>query len=191
MFPKLRALPAAVEEIEELRRIYSGPRVLLGAEATKDRLLEELDNTEILQIAGHTVFNSRHPEHSYLVLAPSNDDPGLLFASDVAGRRFEHLRLVVLAACSSLGPLDSRTSGLAGFARPFLDGGVSAVVGTLWDVEDRPAERLMTQFHSEYLRTGDAAVALRSAQLSFLRSRDASLRSPVAWSPYQVVGTGD
>ncbi|HEX3526766.1 MAG TPA: CHAT domain-containing protein [Thermoanaerobaculia bacterium] len=191
LFESLDSLSAVPHEIEEIREIYGNPRVIIGRDSTKARFLEELDTTEILQVAGHAVFNPRHSERSYFVLAPSGEDTGVLFASEIAGRRFEKLRLVVLAACSTLGPLDSRTSGLAGLARPFLDGGVSAVVGTLWNVNDDAAERLMMGFHSRYLKTGDAAGALREAQLSMLRSSDSFLRSPSAWAGYQVVGAGE
>ena len=187
----LPALPSVAKEIEEIQGVYHNPRVVVGAGVTKERLLAELDSSEVLQIAGHAVYNPRHPEHSYFVLAPSKDDTGLLFASEIAGRHFTKLRLIVLAACSTLGPLDSRTSGLSGLARPFLDGGVPAVVGTLWNVSDQAAERLMMGFHRRYLTTGDAAGALREAQLSLLRSGDSLLDSPAAWAGYQVAGAGD
>jgi len=191
LFRRLEPLPGVAREITEIRALYHDPQVIEGMAATRERFLNELDQYDVVQFAGHAVFNPRHPEHSYLVLAPSPGDTGALFASEIAGRHFSRLSLVILAACSTLGPLDSRTSGLSGLARPFLDAGATAVVGTLWDTRDAEAERLLPDFHRWYLKSRNAAESLRSAQLAALRSTDPTSRAPATWAGFQVVGITD
>jgi CHAT domain-containing protein len=46
----------------------------------------------------------------------------------------------------------------------------------------------MLAFHDAYLRSDDAAGALRAAQLALLRGPDVSLRSPAAWAAFRYAG---
>lgn len=188
-FPALQSLPGAAQEVTDLKGLYREPRVLSGVDATKERLLAELDGREVFHFAGHAVFNSRHPDYSYFVLAPaqSSADEGVLFLHEIAGRRFNRLRLVVLSACSTMGPLDTRTGGVSGLARPFLDAGAEAVVGALWSARDQAAARMLPDFHRRYLASGNAAEALRRAQLTMLSSSDPAMKNPDAWAVFQVI----
>jgi CHAT domain-containing protein len=188
-FPALPSLPGAAQEVTDLKGLYRDSRVLAGADATKAHLLAELDSKRILHFAGHAVFNSRHPDYSYFVLAPAQNpaDDGVLFLYEIAGRRFDHLRLVVLSACSTVGPLDTRTGGVSGLARPFLDAGAEAVVGALWNANDQAAAQMLPDFHRRYLASGNAAEALRRAQLAMLQSADPLKKKPDSWAVFQVV----
>jgi CHAT domain-containing protein len=60
------------------------------------------------------------------------------------------------------------------------------VAATLWDVEDRDAADILVRFHRELRRSGDAADALRRAQLALLQGRHN--RGIGAWAPYVIVG---
>ncbi len=188
-FPTLQSLPGVAQEVKDLKGVYPDPHVLSGAEATKARLLADLDGPEVFHFAGHAVFNSRHPDHSYFVLAPAQSpaDEGVLFLYELAGRHFGSLRLVVLAACSTVGPLDTRVGGISGLARPFLDAGAEAVVGALWNARDEAAAQMLPDFHRRYLKSGNAAEALRRAQLAMLGSSEPHQRNPGAWAVFQVV----
>ncbi len=186
-FPDLLPLPGAEDEIRSVAPLYTSPVVLQGKDATRDRILAELDRHEIFHLAGHSTFNERHPENSYFVVASSSGG-GVIFLREITGRRFGNLRLVVLSSCRSLGAQDTRILGVSGLARPFLDAGVEEVVGSLWNVGDEVASQLIPEFHRRYLARGDAAEALREAQIAMLRSSDEELRSPRAWAVFQVVG---
>jgi CHAT domain-containing protein len=187
---RLRRLPGAEAEIEEIRAFYDNADVISGEEATRKRVLDVLGDHEVLQFSGHGIFNSRNPDHSYLVVAPTQEpaDAGMLFAHEIASRNLERLELVVLSACESLGPRDSRIAGLSGMARPFLDAGVPAVVGTLWNASDRASAVLMPEFHRSFAGTGQAAKALRNAQLRMLRGDEEGLRTPAYWGAFAIVG---
>lgn len=188
---RLRALPGAEAEIAEIRSFYGEADVISGEAATRKRILDVLGDQEVLQFSGHGIFNARNPDHSYLVVAPAQEpaDAGMLFAHEIASRNLERLELVVLSACESLGPRDSRTAGLAGMARPFLDAGVPAVLGTLWKASDRGSAALVPEFHRQFIETGNVPAALREAQLQMLRGPEEELRSPAYWGSFAVVGT--
>jgi len=186
----LKALPGVEAEIREIRSSYRDAVVLSGEDATRAKILAALGDRDVLQLSGHGIFNARNPDQSYLVVAPAQEPPdaGMLFASDIAGLPLDRLRLVILSACDTLGPRDSRTAGLSGIARPFLDAGVPAVLGTLWNAKDRAAEAVMPQFHRGFIQTGNVAAALREAQLKMLHGSDQELRSPASWGVFSVVG---
>ena len=188
LFRSLRPLAGAEGEIESARAAFPDSRLLMGEDVTKPRLLSELDRSEVLVFAGHAVINASLPSQSYLVLAPSFEppDPGLLLAAEVRARRFRRLKLVVLSACSSVGPRAARVSGIAGMAQPFLEAGVRTVVGPLWDVEDRETAELLTPFYAAIASGRTPAHALRGAQLEALRKAP-GLKDLRTWSALEVV----
>jgi len=181
-------LPGAAAEVAEVQGLYANPLVLSGRDATRSRLLAEIDRHEVFGFAGHAVFNPRTLEDSYLVAAPESSDRGTILARDIAALRFHRLRLVVLSACHTSAATSRRIGGLSGLAKPFLEAGASAVVATLWDIDDTAAGRLSAEFHRRFLESGDTAQALRAAQLSALRDVRSSTRSPNHWAGFQVVG---
>lgn len=189
LFADLRLLPGVTREVASLAPLFPNASILAGPEATRDRLLKEVEGRAVLHFAGHAIFNSQYPDRSYLVLAPEPDraDRGVLFLHDLTSRHLDNLRLVILSACQTLGPMQTRTSGVSGLARPFLDAGVGAVVGSLWDVEDRAAAQLLPAFHRQYRESGDAAAALRAAQLALIRGGDPFLGHPDSWAVFQAV----
>jgi CHAT domain-containing protein len=97
------------------------------------------------------------------------------------------LQLVVLSACSTAVPDATRNGGLFGLARPFLEGGASAVVGTLWNVDDRIAPEFLEVFHRNFVTSHSAARSLRLAQLRIMHSFSASPASPTSWASFCVI----
>jgi CHAT domain-containing protein len=189
-FPSLEDLPAAGAEVTAIAALYPGAHVLRGRTATRGALVTWLRACQVFHFAGHAVFNPLDPESSFLLLAPSNDrfPDGVFLARDLAQLRLPGLRLVVLSACNTLGPEASRTAGISGVAGVLLGAGATAVVGTLWRIDDHDAARLLPIFHRGFRETSDAAIALRSAQLALLDDTDSAYRSPAAWAPFQVYG---
>ncbi len=191
-FPWLSRLPRAEAEVRTLGAIYPRSTTLMRERATKSAVLAEIPAHEILHYAGHAVANAEEPGLSYLPLATApqaaGGGSGALFAEELEGRRLGRLRLVVLSACSTIKPRDTRAGGPAGWAQPFLEAGAAAVLGTLWNVDDRAAERLLTDFHRRFRRQGDAAQALREAQLAMLADPDGSFSHPATWAGFALVG---
>jgi CHAT domain-containing protein/tetratricopeptide (TPR) repeat protein len=193
VFPRLPDLPGAAAETEALRRLYPASVVIAGRDATASRLLAEIDRHEIFSFAGHAVENPRSPRDSYLVLAPSTqlDERSIVFAHEIGERRLQCLRLVVLSTCHTAAAASSRTGGIGGMTRSFLQAGARAVLGTLWDVDDAATSRLLPEFHRRFVDGADTASALRGAQLAMLHGTERSFRSPSYWAAFQAVGEID
>ncbi|HET7460011.1 MAG TPA: CHAT domain-containing protein, partial [Longimicrobium sp.] len=187
-FPLLGRLPAARAEVDSIARGFRGPTVLRDRGATSAALVEALPGAGLLHFAGHAVFDDDRPEQSYLLLAPSDGDDGRLTAGKVGALRLPRMRLVVLAACSTLPGRSGRSGGFAGLSAALLGAGAQGVVGSLWDTDDRLTLPLMVAFHRAYARDRDGAAALREAQLSLLHSGDRELASPSAWAGFRYAG---
>jgi CHAT domain-containing protein len=155
---------------------------------TKELFREGLARYDILHFAGHSVLNPGLPASSFLALAPSGQDSGILYLRELDDLPAPASRLVVLSACSTvLG--DSRgAEGLTGLARPFLAAGVPAVVGSLWRIDDSAAAVLFREFHHRLQEGMGTAEALRQAQLMMLRNSDRRLRAPASWAGIELIG---
>jgi CHAT domain-containing protein len=159
-----------------------------GAAATRAAFETGLARSGIVHFAGHAVFDDARPERSHLVLA-GRDGSGRITAAQLAEMDLQHVRLVVLSACRTVRAGKSRAGGFTGLAGAVLAAGAGGAVGSLWQVDDRSAGVVMSEFHRIYARSRDGPGALRTAQLASLRSRDAALRTPAAWGAFRYAGT--
>jgi CHAT domain-containing protein len=180
----LLPLPFADKEARAVGALYPRRTVLPGASATVGRVLAA--DHAVMHFAGHTVVNREFPLFSRLFLAPEAGDPGVLLASQIVDHQFRRTRVVVLATCEAAAGTVIDGEGMVSVARAFLAAGVPAVVASLWPVEDDNHE-LFTTFHRELRDRGDAAAALRAAQLIVLR-RGGSAAPIRAWGGIAAFG---
>lgn len=180
-------LPAAMGEVESIGRYYRPHlEVLPGADATVPRFLARAREHTVVHVSAHGIPVARAPFRSRLLLAPSNGDTGVLEAERLVKElELTKTRLVVLAACSSAGGAPVGPEGVAPLVRPLIAAGVPGVVGSLWNVKDDEASRLLALFHGHYRLGKDAATALRDAQLDL---RQGGSPRALAWAPFQVIG---
>lgn len=190
-FLGLDRLPHALEEARQCGRRYPSATVLVEDQATREAFLRLAGENDVVHLAGHAVLNSRSPFKAMLVLAASEGEPGLgaLYADELLANELPRTRLVVLSACSTAGGLQTEPLGVAPLVRPFLGAGVPAVVGTLWDVDDPAARRLLAEFHNAFREGASAAEALQRASLALLRDHRIAFSSPRSWAAFQVIGT--
>jgi tetratricopeptide (TPR) repeat protein len=186
-FRNLANLPHAEAEAAAIATLY-GQRPLLGDAVTRAALLDRLQRASIIHFAGHALVNVLNPLQSQLVIA---DPSGQGFtAGDIRAVPMRAARLVVLSACEAVGGLPTRSEGPIGLARAFLAAGVPTVVASQWVAPDRPSRELFVRFHQVFVRTGDAARALRAAQTALLHEADPALADPATWAGFIVIGGG-
>jgi CHAT domain-containing protein len=186
----MQPLPHAENEVQRIGALYGAAAAIrTGDEATVPEFLELVRDRSIVHFAGHVIVNPRRPSQSLLLFAKSPAHSGVLNAEELLTElKLDRTRLVVLSACSSAGGLPVGPEGVAPLVRPLIAAGVPAVIGSLWDVGDATAEELLVSFHRRYEQEGDAAEALRSAQLEMLGSGNPGLQPVLAWAPFQVIG---
>lgn len=94
---------------------------------------------------------------------PDNVDDGILTAQEIANLDFNGLDLVVLSACQT-GMGDISGDGVFGLQRGFKKAGANSILMSLWDVNDKATQILMTEFYKNYLNGKSKRESLLAAQ---------------------------
>jgi CHAT domain-containing protein/tetratricopeptide (TPR) repeat protein len=187
VFPDLSRLSEAANEATGVAALYPEARLLLGSSATRERFLALAGSYPVVHLAAHARTLEGSPLTSVLVLA-ANKGSGAVYAHELLQLRFLKTRLLVLSVCSSAGEDRKESPRISGFVRPLLAAGIPAIIGTLWQVNDRESSLLMKSFHERYRQLGDAPVALRAAQLQMIEGSDSPLRHVKSWAGFQAYG---
>jgi CHAT domain-containing protein/tetratricopeptide (TPR) repeat protein len=190
-FPIQRRLPGAAKEVSEISTLYDQPIVLIGEEATKERVLEEARHTSVLHLAAHALSEAEPGGFGSILLATSSHDvgdAGILYSHEVYRKSFPNLGLVVLAGCGTAAGEISAGEGVMSLARPFLAKGVPSVVASLWNSSDITSRKLFLAFHRTLLSGKTPAEALQEAQVQALTDTDLKVRWPGYWAGFQVFG---
>jgi CHAT domain-containing protein/tetratricopeptide (TPR) repeat protein len=189
-WPDLADLPAAEQEAADLGRAIPGSVFLRGAGATPGAFVALAGRADLVHFAGHALADPNDPLRSLLLLAaPSQADPGALYAWQLYGLNLSGTRLVVLAACGTADPALGADEGVTSLARAFLAAGVPRVVASLWPVNDSRANRLFQAFYRHPQVAADPAGALRAAQISLLEGPEDRRLAPWEWGAFEVVAT--
>ena len=172
----LSELPGAEVEARSVASVVrrSGGRamLLLGKKATVGGLESAAHGQHIIHLATHGLTGSTdRPYDASLVLAqpeiPTSDDIGFLTLERlIRGWRgkLANCDLVVLSACDSQRGVKAGDSVMA-LPWGFMYAGASAVVASLWKVDDAATALLMDEFYRNMLeRNMTKAAALRSAK---------------------------
>lgn len=173
----LPRLPGAADEARAVAALWRRTAIT-GAEATPERVLEQMEEADYIHIAAHGIASIEKPmDNSFLALAG-----GRLTARQIQSLKLASLPIVVLSACqSALGsPLEA---GIIGVARAFVIAGSIGVVASLWNVDDAATAAVMRRF-AELLLETNPADALRRAQLEALERWP----SPQVWAAFILYG---
>ncbi len=170
--------PRIPEEILAVSRAFPAARVLVGDEATADRLRTYGATSPFVHIATHGSFRRDNPMFSSIRLGS-----GPLSVIDLYQLRLS-AELVTLSGCGT--GLNSIVGGdeLIGLARGLLYAGAQAVLLTLWDAHDMSTADFMSVFYRHLQSSTNKAQAL---QLAMREVRD-RYPHPFYWAPFILIG---
>jgi CHAT domain-containing protein/tetratricopeptide (TPR) repeat protein len=190
VYASLPTLPGAEREARSVARQYSHSRVLLGAGATKQALLQAAVGSNLIHFAGHGIVRPEEPLRSHLVLAPDarDESSGAIYAKDLFDMALPQTRLAILSGCHTAGGELSDTEGASSLARALFAAGVPAVIASLWAVDDDKTETFFSAFHAELRRDQNPAAALRRTQQQWLAQGTNPWRSISVWAAFQLFG---
>jgi CHAT domain-containing protein/tetratricopeptide (TPR) repeat protein len=161
----LPRLPATRQEVEDLSKLSRHSTVLLGPDASEQRLVAmarsgELAGYRLVHLATHAWVNPEHPEESSLFLSRV-DLPNPLEAVEKGERIYDSrltareilqewkldADLVTLSGCQTALGRRVAGEGYIGFAHAFLQAGARSLLLSLWPVEDQATSLLMQRFY--------------------------------------------
>ena len=181
---KFTPLAGARKEAEMIARLL-GVRPLLGQHATKQVVLERIKSVSLIHIAAHG-----NAERGEIALSPPGSTAGIPQEDDYLLKMFDisqvqvRAKLVVLSCCHS-GRGQIRSEGVVGIARAFLGSGARSVLVSLWALEDRVTEQLMSRFYENLVRGKSASESLHDA-IKWMR--DNGFTKVSEWAPFMLIG---
>ena len=171
-------LPAVRLEMDRVPARLQGWSVVRDFAPTRKALYAAGAKAGLIHLAAHGFLRADNPFYSHLLLAD-----GPLFVHDLRGLRLSGAT-VVLTACSSGRGASPAGDEWIGLARGFLLAGASAVVASLWPIEDAATVELMDRFYQEWARGTGTAPALARAMRGMIPDR----AHPWHWASFAVLG---
>lgn len=187
----------ARQEAERIAALFPGSSSWVAEQASEGRLKQAAGDYRFLHLATHGLVSDELPMSSGLLLAADSGEDGLLQAHEVLGLDLT-ADLVTLSACRTGRGQLRRGEGIVGLSRAFLTAGASAVLVSLWDIDDRSTPLLMETFY-RYLAVGiPAPEALVKARHSLftqqgstrlvLQERPVAYAHPRFWASFVLSG---
>jgi hypothetical protein len=188
--PGAQDLNFTLEEADKIAKHFQRAKLLRDQEATKQQWKQLYPDYPALHFATHALFNRLRPKDSKILLYGDMDDANNLHAADLIDDKFRlDGKLVVLSACET-GVQESRPGDdYFGIERYLFAARASAVVSSLWSVNDKATMDFMIEFYREFTSGNgatcrDPSIAWRAAMLR-TKEKHSNL---FLWAPFKVTG---
>jgi CHAT domain-containing protein/Tfp pilus assembly protein PilF len=188
---RLKPIPFSAAEAKTIAGLFPDQsRLFLGVEATESKAKSIGANVRILHLAVHGLLDEKSPLDSALAFstpsAPSDADNGFLQAWELYQDVDWDADLVVLSSCESGLGQEFEGEGLMSLTRAIHYAGARSVLSSLWQIDDRRTEQLMTAFYRHLQKGKRKDEALQAAQLELLQSRGGA--APFYWAAFVLNG---
>ena len=182
---RVSRLPFVNNEAEMIGKLF-GTQPLLGKQATKQAVLQNIHSLSLIHFACHG-----NAEKGEIVLAPPpltdrtpQEEDYLLTMEDISKVQLR-AKLVVLSCChSAKGQISAE--GVVGIARAFLGSGARSVLVALWAIEDEATDHFMRRFYENLVRGESTSESLQQA-MKWMRENGFSKISQ--WAPLCLLET--
>lgn len=182
------SLPGAKSEGSSIFNWFQG-KIFSKGNATESNFKSLLHKSAIYHLAMHSCIDSTNSKYSYLIFDCQTDtmDDGKLFNYEISTSRISS-PMVVLSACNTGTGNVYQGEGIMSLTRGFILAGSSAVINTLWDVNDDASGRIMEDFYYNLSKGKDKDEALRMAKLNYIKMTPPAYTNPNYWAAYEVFG---
>ena len=175
----LATLPNSIEEVKNINSIFKD-KIFINGQASKYNFISNLDDYKLIHLATHSGQNNF--EKPWLAFNDSKVNLNEIYATQ------NQADLVVLSACkTSNGKLFSG-EGVMSLARGFFISGTKSVISSLWNINDKTTQIIMSSFYKNLKAGKSKSKALQDSKLAYLQSNDGSMSSPYYWSSFILIG---
>jgi len=178
---------------------YGNSKSLIGMEATKEKVIQEIPHYRILDFAGtHGLVNAQSSQNSRIILAPppkekeelTDTTAFYLYLSEIYHQKLQ-AELVTLPICQTGQGIFQKGEGTISLARAFKYAGVPSIMMTIWPVMDQATGELNANFYKNLQAGMDKSTALQQAQLSYLEQSKSDFASPYFWAGIVLIGNDE
>lgn len=193
MAPRVDQLPGSRYEVELIGRLFGeDAEVFVGDLATEEVLRTEAPRFDIVHLATYGVLNKANPLFSFVELAQTGDDAGVLEVHEIYALGLNAM-LVTLSACETglgVGTMWDVPPGddWVSLSAAFLGAGAANVLASLWRVEDLATAELMQRFYRQLTPGTAIAKSLAEAQRELIANPDTA--HPFYWAGFVLIGEG-
>lgn len=174
------AAPFVRAEVTSIATCLPNAELLLGSDATAERLRELGRQSQFIHIATHGYFRRESPMFSRIELGGSYLSLYDLYQLELPAE------LIALSGCSTGLNVVAAGDELLGLARGLIHAGAETSLLTLWDVQDHSAAQLMTSFYRQLVCGRTKADALQQAMQQVRLEHP----HPYYWAPFILMGKG-
>ena len=181
---RLRYSSLEVQKIASMLTEKSFPTNLYMDSLATENTFKDRDNQNdyVLHISTHGFFNDKVDSSKSMyesglffaganrywtndsIIASKNEEDGILRAAEISTMNLTNCSMVVLSACETGLGFSHSSEGVYGLQRAFKLAGVNQVLMSLWEVDDRATERLMTEFYERLLTGKSSDQALKESK---------------------------
>ncbi len=186
-YPDRQPLSVEESQVRSLVAPFGEERctVLQGEQASRHRLVDTLqEGSRILHLLTHGIRRAEENAPG-LILAPHEDDPGLLFSEHVV--TLPSPPLVVVSACNAgSGAVRVGDEGTTDLSGAFWIAGAQTLLIANMETTLEATLPMTTRFHEEVAQGVTPAEALRRARTSLLQ--DDRFADPYYWAASRLMG---
>ncbi|WP_338490953.1 CHAT domain-containing protein [Streptomyces sp. SJL17-4] len=185
--PDAPDLPGAQIEADHLAALIPGATVLIGADATRDTVLDALPASGWAHFACHGYSDPDNPSDSHLALHDHDRTPFRVL--DLSRLRLRNATFAFLSACDTARTTARLSDEAIHPLAAFQIAGFSQVVGTLWRVDDVVAPAFSQRIYSELTADRSGALCASAAvhhTVRQLRTKYPNL--PSVWAAHVHAG---
>jgi CHAT domain-containing protein len=146
-----------------------------------DNLTKASENP--LLLSGLYFCNAENADNKVIGTGDANSD-GILTSYEAMSLDLSETELVVLSACETGVGTIRNGEGVYGLQRAFQVAGANSVIMSLWKVDDKATQELMTMFYHKWTHHESKIEAFRASVLEMRKKYD----HPYYWGAFMMLG---
>ena len=159
-------------------------KIFKTEEATKDNFIQNINNASVIHLSTHAKSDVI-PTNSYVDFYDEK-----LYVNELYSLECD-ADLVVLSACETGVGVLMKGEGVMSISRAFSYIGVSNLLFSLWEINDKSTAKLMENFYKTYKKTKSFSLANQNSKIDYLNNEsiENSKKSPYYWGAFVYYGS--